>query len=215
MSDQVSAVRARVEAAALEYHKAEDGTGEGEYGCPGLSCPGVQRLANFWTPIVEAALRAVPLSAETEGLREAQDVLARCLSALESRRSTDALPVSEVRAALCEIQRALDAPTVAQAPKPPTIRGEGATPQVFKDGWSQGYEAGLRAQAEGTAPAVSREASVPQGGEWPTPFTVEQLRVYAALRLSLRCEQTNGQERDWSDTSIILARQLLALSEVT
>jgi hypothetical protein len=70
MSDQVSAVRARVEAAALEYHKATDGTGEGEYGCPGLSCPGVQRLANFWTPIVEAALRAVPLSAETEGLRD-------------------------------------------------------------------------------------------------------------------------------------------------
>jgi hypothetical protein len=67
----------------------------------------------------------------------------------------------------------------------------------------------------GSALAVSREASVPQGGEWPTPFTVEQLRVYAALRLSLRCEQTNGQERDWSDTSIILARQLLALSEVT
>jgi hypothetical protein len=70
MSDQVSAVRARVEAAALEYHKATDGTGEGEYGCPGLSCPGVQRLANFWTPIVEAALRAPAVSREASVPKE-------------------------------------------------------------------------------------------------------------------------------------------------
>jgi len=32
--------RARLEALALEYHK----TVEGEYGCPGQSCPGVKRL---------------------------------------------------------------------------------------------------------------------------------------------------------------------------
>lgn len=30
---------------AIEYHKAD--WGEGEYGCPGATCPGVQRLVRF------------------------------------------------------------------------------------------------------------------------------------------------------------------------
>jgi hypothetical protein len=72
------------------------------------------------------------------------------------------------------------------------------------------------AELERSEPAA---ASVPlstaAAPNWPTPFTVEQLHRYAGLKLSLRCEQTNGQERDWSDTAIILARQLLALSEAT
>lgn len=50
-----SAPRQQVEELALKYHKAVDGTGEGEYGCPGVRCPGVQRLANF----LESALAAL------------------------------------------------------------------------------------------------------------------------------------------------------------
>jgi hypothetical protein len=44
---------ATVEESALEYHKAEDG--DGEYGCPGVECPGVQRLAAFWSPVIAEA----------------------------------------------------------------------------------------------------------------------------------------------------------------
>ena len=40
-------MRAQLEAMALLYHKRTDGEGEGEYGCPGLTCPGVQRLLKF------------------------------------------------------------------------------------------------------------------------------------------------------------------------
>jgi hypothetical protein len=118
MSDQVSAVRARVEAAALEYHKATDGTGEGEYGCPGLSCPGVQRLANFWTPIVEAALRAVPLSAETEGLRD--KIADAWWAGRQSVRQWSVESASGPQLiAACDdlINKLLAAPTVAQAPQ--------------------------------------------------------------------------------------------------
>lgn len=45
-------------ALALEYHKAEDGSGEGEYGCPGLGCPGVKRLAAFADRVISAFLRS-------------------------------------------------------------------------------------------------------------------------------------------------------------
>lgn len=44
-----------IEALALDYHKAVDGSGEGEYGCPGATCPGVQRLAAFGMKCAEAA----------------------------------------------------------------------------------------------------------------------------------------------------------------
>jgi hypothetical protein len=115
MSDQVSAVRARVEAAALEYHKAEDGTGEGEYGCPGLSCPGVQRLANFWTPIVEAALRAVPLSAETEA------VTCPVCNGQGQWQVEEGTDYCQTCGGCGQVEREpLAAPTVAQAPQPPT-----------------------------------------------------------------------------------------------
>ncbi len=40
--------REQVEQIALRYHKADRPVGEGEYGCPGVSCPGVQRLTNYW-----------------------------------------------------------------------------------------------------------------------------------------------------------------------
>jgi hypothetical protein len=58
-------LRQQVEEAALAYHKATDGTGEGEYGCPGVTCPGVQRLANFWFPFIARALSSAP--GEREG----------------------------------------------------------------------------------------------------------------------------------------------------
>jgi hypothetical protein len=57
-------LRQQVEEAALAYHKATDGTGEGEYGCPGVTCPGVQRLANFWFPFIARALSSAPTGAE-------------------------------------------------------------------------------------------------------------------------------------------------------
>ena len=37
--------REQLEQLALAYHKSENG--EGEYGCPGVECPGVQRLTRF------------------------------------------------------------------------------------------------------------------------------------------------------------------------
>jgi hypothetical protein len=46
-------LRALMEKLALEYHKADEG--EGEYGCPGLSCPGVQRLTAFGLRCVSTA----------------------------------------------------------------------------------------------------------------------------------------------------------------
>lgn len=45
-------LRQRVEQAALEYHRAQ----EGEYGCPGKSCPGVQRLVAFGLTCASLAL---------------------------------------------------------------------------------------------------------------------------------------------------------------
>jgi hypothetical protein len=60
-------LRQQVEEAALAYHKATDGTGEGEYGCPGVTCPGVQRLANFWFPFIARALSSAPTGGQTQG----------------------------------------------------------------------------------------------------------------------------------------------------
>jgi hypothetical protein len=51
----VKAIRERM---AVEYHKATDGTGEGEYGCNGLTCPGVQRLIGFLERYHAAAQQA-------------------------------------------------------------------------------------------------------------------------------------------------------------
>lgn len=45
---------AQIRQLALEYHK----TVEGEYGCPGHSCPGVQRLVTFAEACAAAALDA-------------------------------------------------------------------------------------------------------------------------------------------------------------
>ncbi len=41
-----------IEQLAIEYHKSPDG--EGEYGCNGLTCPGVQRLIGFVSSVVAA-----------------------------------------------------------------------------------------------------------------------------------------------------------------
>lgn len=38
-----SEARAQIEQLALKHHKEQDG----EYGCPGVTCPGVQRLTEF------------------------------------------------------------------------------------------------------------------------------------------------------------------------
>ena len=45
-----------VEQMAVEYHKRTDGKGEGEYGCNGLTCPGVQRLVTFAQAVYDLAV---------------------------------------------------------------------------------------------------------------------------------------------------------------
>ena|SRR3990167_296997 len=54
--------RAAIEQLALEYHKVH----EGEYGCPGLSCPGVQRLIVFGEACATSRLPAAPVPAAGE-----------------------------------------------------------------------------------------------------------------------------------------------------
>jgi hypothetical protein len=49
---------AALTALAIEYHKSMDG--EGEYGCPGASCPGVQRLVKFAAKVAALTRPAVP-----------------------------------------------------------------------------------------------------------------------------------------------------------
>lgn len=65
-SPRVLSERQRLEVFALAYHKATDGTGEGEYGCPGVTCPGVQRLADFLQSSLEA-LRSPAEAGEAVG----------------------------------------------------------------------------------------------------------------------------------------------------
>lgn len=43
MADKILPETQRLQEIALDYHE----TVEGEYGCPGLSCPGVQRLVKL------------------------------------------------------------------------------------------------------------------------------------------------------------------------
>jgi hypothetical protein len=202
MSDQVSAVMARVEAAALEYHKAEDGTGEGEYGCPGLSCPGVQRLANFWTPIVEAALRSVPLSAETEGLRD--KIADAWWAGRQSVRQWSVESASGPQLiAACDdlINKLLAAPTVAQAPtRCPYCSFD---PTSMNDYCAE-HRPARREAPEGAAPAVSREASVPQVGElervrlrlialWGDPEDCEDCAVIESRPCRVHANWENGE----------------------
>jgi hypothetical protein len=49
---------AKLEELALAYHKNPAPLGEGEYGCPGLTCPGVQRLLRFANHVALEALGA-------------------------------------------------------------------------------------------------------------------------------------------------------------
>lgn len=63
---------ARLLALAIEYHTRTDGQGEGEYGCNGATCPGVQRLLKL---LKQATSRAVSpaqpdISREETTLRE-------------------------------------------------------------------------------------------------------------------------------------------------
>jgi hypothetical protein len=70
MSDQVSAVRARVEQALYDAANPNDRDCDVDEGRLIWNTP-IRNLADAVMPIVEAALRAVPLSDETQALREA------------------------------------------------------------------------------------------------------------------------------------------------
>lgn len=86
----VGEARERIEAHALKYHKVMDGTGEGEYGCPGVECPGVQRLANFASAIVES--ETARLVDEVRRLRGLAEDLAVVDSVLSYRTALDGKP---------------------------------------------------------------------------------------------------------------------------
>lgn len=49
-------IREQLEQMALAYRKADKPVGEGEYGCPGTECPGVQRLTAFADTVARVTL---------------------------------------------------------------------------------------------------------------------------------------------------------------
>lgn len=73
--------RQTIEELALEYHKRDrDKGGEGEYGCPGATCPGVQRLIGFakcvlaWAPPDEILPNGVNVAVVRRGYDWTVDV---------------------------------------------------------------------------------------------------------------------------------------------
>ena len=52
VAQEGEALRERIAKLAIEYHKSQ----EGEYGCNGLTCPGVQRLIVFANAAIHEAL---------------------------------------------------------------------------------------------------------------------------------------------------------------
>jgi hypothetical protein len=187
MSDQVSAVRAMVEDSILD---AANGASHM-----------MQTVAGDWHPaltidevraIVEAALRAVPLSAETAPA-ERERLLAldeRVLALTLKGQPLTAADQSQVRSV---IRQLLAAPTVAQAPQPSTRCPYCSfDPTSMNDYCAEHRPVRLEAP-EGAAPAVSREATVPQGGEFTADEVddaIESLRYaagsYKAIRLLKR-----------------------------
>ena len=63
---------------ALEYHRAGPPDGEGEYGCPGMSCPAVQRLTRLGMRMADALLQR--RSGETEGWQPIGDAEVQLLA---------------------------------------------------------------------------------------------------------------------------------------
>jgi hypothetical protein len=171
----VSAVRARVEQEkalkqlddAFRIYDAADAHTHGFAILPS-ECERCQTLKSLhWVPLVRAALRAVPLSAQTEGLREKMDdtlafldtdfgLKCRVVDAVVERlaapaRVTPGLPQllnRLVLAAHAQGRQMHDASIPAE--------------DRITDADIDKLEQQILALA---APAVSREASVPQGGE--------------------------------------------------
>jgi hypothetical protein len=150
----------------------------------------LRNLAPDLLPIVEAALRAVPLSAEPAERERLLALDERVLALTLKGQPLTAADQSQVRSV---IRQLLAAPTVAQAPQPSTRCPYCSfDPTSMNDYCAEHRPVRLEAP-EGAAPAVSREATVPQGGEFTADEVddaIESLRYaagsYKAIRLLKR-----------------------------
>jgi hypothetical protein len=181
--------------------------------CPCLECrnKSVEFFAGFDRPSLTIpvcptcgqfdAAASVPLSAETEGLRELREWLRDEAEFAHQKGWNDRAETLIDVEAKCDDLKLLAAPTVAQAPtRCPYCSFD---PTSMNDYCAE-HRPARREAPEGAAPAVSREASVPQVGElervrlrlialWGDPEDCEDCAVIESRPCRVHANWENGE----------------------